>query len=46
MGLKLANNKNVRIILYKRPTPENLFYEDLNLWIENGWLEIFDENKL
>lgn len=46
IGLKLAHNKNIRIILYQKPLPESLFYEDLNLWMENGWLEIFDESKL
>lgn len=46
IGLKLTRRKNIRIILSKEPAPDSLFYKDLNLWIKNGWLEIFNENKL
>lgn len=46
VGLKLTRDKDIRIILYQKPTKKNLFYEDLSLWIDNGWLEIFDEDKL
>lgn len=42
MGLKLVNNKDIRIVLNKKPVPENHFYEDICLWLHNGWLEIFD----
>jgi len=42
MGLKLSGKRDVRIILNKKPVPENCFYEDICLWLDNGWLEIFD----
>lgn len=44
VGLKLAADKDVRIILYQRPPEGGLFYADLTLWTDNGWLEIFNED--
>ncbi len=46
MGLKLSQNKKIRIILNQKPSLENCFHEDIMLWLDNGWLEVFDESNV
>lgn len=46
LGLKLTHSKNTRIVLYKLPSTQNHFYEDIKLWMGNGWLEILNEADL
>ena len=43
VGLNLIQNKKVKIILFKKPSPKNHFYKDIQLWLSLGWVRLFHE---
>lgn len=36
----LIHGKNIRIILLKKPAKEVFCYDEVNLWLENQWVEV------
>ena len=45
VGLNLVNKETVPIILAHTPSKDVYFYNDLNLWLSLGWIQLLD-NKI
>lgn len=43
VGLNFVRTRKIRVILFSLPTDESPYGEALRLWIQNGWLEIFEQ---
>lgn len=36
-------NKNITLVVLKMPSPKVQCYEEIKLWLELGWIELYDE---
>ncbi len=41
VGLNLSQGKNIKVILNQLPSQTNKFYNDLKLWLDLGWIELY-----
>lgn len=41
----LIYNKNIEIIILKMPENTSKCYDEIKLWLELGWLKIYQENE-
>ncbi len=42
----LIYNKNIKIVILKMPSSEITCYEEIKLWLELGWIELYEEKKV
>ena len=42
---KLIYNKDIELIILKMPSKDVGCYEEINLWLELGWIKLFEEEK-
>lgn len=42
----LIYNKNIKILILKMPSPEIACFDEIKLWLELGWIELYEEKKL
>ena len=40
VGLNLSRKKKIEILIYKKPNHKNIFYDDIMLWIRQGWINL------
>lgn len=45
LSQKLIYNKKIELIIYKRPSKKIGCYDEINLWLELGWIKLFKEEK-
>lgn len=41
----LLHGKNIRIVLLKKPAKEVFCFDEVNLWLRNGWVEVNSQNN-
>lgn len=44
LSQKLIYNKSIELIIYKVPSRNIGCYDEVNLWLELGWIKLFKEN--
>lgn len=44
LSQKLIYNKSIELIIYKKPNKNVGCYDEVNLWLELGWIKLFEEN--
>ena len=42
---KLIYNKNIELIILKMPSSNVGCYDEINLWLQLGWIKLFKEEK-
>ena len=42
---KLIYNKDIELIVLKMPSRDVGCYDEINLWLELGWIKLFEEEK-
>ncbi len=42
---KLVYNKNIELVILKMPSPEVGCFEEINLWLNYGWIKLYEEEK-
>ena len=43
LALKLVDKKDIDLVILKMPSKEVNCYEDIKLWLELGWIGLFEE---
>lgn len=43
LALKLVDKKDIDLVLLKMPSENTPCYEDIKLWLELGWIRLFEE---
>ncbi len=46
VALNLVYEKNIKIWLLKEPSRETQSYDEIKLWLELGWIELYKKSKL
>lgn len=44
LSQKLIYNKSIELIIYKKPNKNVGCCDEVNLWLELGWIKLFEEN--
>lgn len=45
LSQKLIYNKKIELVLLKMPSTDVGCYEEINLWLQLGWIKIYKEEK-
>ncbi len=45
LSLKLIYNKNIELIILKKPSQDVGCYEEIALWLKLGWIKLYEEKK-
>lgn len=45
LSQKLIYNKKIELIIYKKPSKKVGCYDEINLWLELGWIKLFKEEN-
>lgn len=45
LSQKLIYNKDIELVVLKMPSKDVGCYEEINLWLELGWIKLFEEEK-
>lgn len=45
LSQKLIYNKDIELVVLKMPSKDVGCYEEINLWLELGWIKLFEEAK-
>ncbi|MCX4365474.1 MAG: hypothetical protein OSJ70_06855 [Bacilli bacterium] len=43
LALKLVDKKDIDLVLLKMPSEKVACYEDIKLWLDLGWIRLFEE---
>lgn len=43
LSQKLIYNKNIELVILKKPSVDVGCYEEINLWLELGWIKLWEE---
>lgn len=43
VGLNLAQDKDIEIILNQIPNKNNVFYNDIKLWLDLNWIKLYNK---
>lgn len=46
VALNLIYNKNIKIYIYKTPSKEVNCYKEIKLWLELGWINLWEGEKI
>lgn len=45
LSQKLIYNKNIELIILKKPSQDVGCYEEIALWLKLGWIKLYEEKK-
>lgn len=45
LSQKLVYNKNIELVILKKPNEEVGCYEEIDLWLKLGWIKLYEEEK-
>ena len=45
LGLNFIRKRKIKIVLYKKPSRQSVFYEDTVLWLKLRWINLFNKKQ-